>query len=222
MENQLKRGKECIGQEVYDCNNEKGIIIDQHTDGKKSIVTIQYEDGVEQIREKYYVSKEKFKKPYKDTIEENLLSGEWKYIPGFNNRYIINKEGKIQSTLGQYQGKILQPSKDTNGYPIIVLQKETGKANRKLCRIHSLMALTFLRPLQDGEEVNHIDGNKENNALYNLEIVSRKENNMKHLDLNQLGLSPTEIEILQNKCLEQNMTLKELLAKKIKEEVNIL
>ena len=42
--------------------------------------------------------------------------------------------------------------------------------------IYRLVVEAFIRPLQSKEEVNHIDGNKENDCLYNLEICSRTEN----------------------------------------------
>lgn len=42
--------------------------------------------------------------------------------------------------------------------------------------VHRLVAEAFLREMQPGEEVNHIDFDKKNNAVGNLEIVSRKNN----------------------------------------------
>ena len=48
MENQLNKGNECIGQVVYDSENNKGVIIDFFVEnGKKSKVVIKYEDGME-------------------------------------------------------------------------------------------------------------------------------------------------------------------------------
>ena len=178
MENKLNKGKDCIGQTVYDSEGNKGIIIDFFIENsKKSKVVIQYEDGTRHIREKYAVQKGAFKKPYLDDIETCLQSGQWKYIPNFNNRYIISKEGQIKSTTGVNKGKILTPSFDTNKYQIIGLQTDTGKKSRKLCRVHRLMAETFVRPLKENEEVNHINGNKSDNSISNLEITNRNSNN---------------------------------------------
>lgn len=217
MINQLNKGKACIGQIVYDSENNKGTIIDFFVeDSKKSKVIIQYEDGTQHIREKYAVQKGAFKKPYFDDIESCLQSG-WRYISGFNNRYIISKSGEIKSATGVNKGKILTPSIDSNGYQIIVLQTDTGKINRKLCRVHRLMATTFLRDLNDGEEVNHINGNKLDNSLSNLEIVDRKNNNKKYIDFIELGLSEEELAAIQQLCLQNNMTLKEYLLQKLKE-----
>ncbi len=89
---------------------------------------------------------------------------------------------------------MLSPSIDNNGYQIIVLQTGTGKSTRKLCRVHQLVANTFIRIPTKEEEVNHIDGNKLNNTIANLEIISRKSNNKKYIDFLELGLSKEELE----------------------------
>lgn len=221
MTNNLNKGKNCIGQTVIDSEGNQGIIIDFFIEGgKKSKVVIQYPDGTSHIREKYAVSKGTFKKPYIDDIDECLQSQNWRYIPGFNNRYIISNTGIIKSAQGINKGKILATSLDNGGYPIIGLQITEGRNNRQLCRIHRLMAITFLRELAAGEEVNHIDGNKQNNMLSNLEIVSRIDNNKKHLDLQSLGLTEQEIIKLQNLCLNQNITLKEFISQKLQGELS--
>ena len=217
MLNELKQGKNCIGQEVFDSEGNKGIITDFFVEGgKKSKVVIQYEDGTSHIREKYAVQKGTFKKPYLDDIDECLNNG-WKYIEGFNQQYIINKEGQIKSAFGVNKGRVLNPSVDNNGYQIIVLQTGTGKSTRKLCRVHQLVVNTFIRQVSTNEEINHIDGNKVNNTLANLEIVSRKSNNKKYIDFLELGLTEKELANIQEICLSNNITIKEYLLKKLKE-----
>ena len=216
MENKLEKGKACIGQKVIDTDGNEGVITDFFVEGgKKSKVVISYSDGTIQTREKYAVQKGTFRKPYFDDIEQCLSSGQWKYISGFNNRYIISKLGDIKSAQGINKGKLLSPTQDSNGYLIIGLQI-TDKQNRKLCRVHRLVVETFIREPQKGEEVNHIDGNKLNNTLANLEIISRASNNKKHLDLIELGLTEIEIEQIQDYCLNNNITIKEYLLQKLK------
>lgn len=220
MKNELKKGKNCIGQIVFDCDNNQGEIVDFFVEnGKKSKVIIKYTDGTEQVREKYAVQQGAFKKPYLDTIEKDLQSGNWRYIPSFNQRYIISKTGEIKSAQGVNKGKILSPSVDKGGYLMIVIAPTVGRSNRKLCRIHRLVASTFIRPIEDGEEVNHIDGNKQNNAISNLEIISREDNNKKYLDLKDLGLSQTEINEIEKYCLKNDITFKKYILQKIKGEI---
>lgn len=218
MENNLKKGKNCIGQKVIDTDGNEGIITDFYTEGKNSKVCIEYSDGTSQIRDKYAVKKGNFRKPYVDDIDECLASKKWKYIPKFNMRYIISERGEIKSAQGINKGKVLSPSIDTGGYYIIGLQVDKNRNNRKLCRVHRLVVETFLRIPSKNEEVNHIDGNKTNNNLSNLEIISRESNNKKYLDLLELGLSVEEIQNIQEICLEQKITIKEFLFKKIKGE----
>lgn len=79
------------------------------------------------------------------------------------------------------------------------------------------MANTFIRIPAKEEEVNHIDGNKLNNTLANLEIISRKSNNKKYIDFLELGLTEKELQEIQNLCLKNNITIKEYILKKIKE-----
>ena len=59
------------------------------------------------------------------------------------------------------------------------------------------MVETFLRDLNNGEEVNHINGNKLDNSISNLEIISRKSNNKKYIDFIELGLSEEELTAIQ-------------------------
>lgn len=219
--NDLKQGKNCIGQDVYDSEGNHGIITDFWTEnGSRTKVTIVYDDGTSHSREKYAVKKGTFKKPYKDDIENCLATGNWTYIPGFNNRYIISKDGEIKSAFGVNKGKLLSPSVNKQGYAMIALQTDTGKDNRKLIRVHTLVIESFVRKLQTGEEINHIDGNKTNNKLSNLEITTKESNNKKYLDLKEIGLTQQDIDKIYDICQEKNISLKNLIAKKLKEEAS--
>ena len=217
MINELKKGKECIGQQVIDTDGNAGIITDFFVEnGKKSKVVIIYPDGTTQTREKYAVQQGKFRKPFYDDIDNKIKSGDWKYIPGFQNRYIISKYGEIQSAFGVNKGKILAPAIDNNGYYIIVLQASQGRNGRRLCRVHRLVATTFLGFIDPEDEINHIDGNKQNNKLANLEIISKKANNKKYLDLIELGLTQKEIDDITEYCIKNNITIKEYILYKLR------
>lgn len=94
----------------------------------------------------------------------------WKTIPEFPG-YLLSSEGKVYS---EKSGKQLKCPKNGQGYPHCNLYVE-GKASTK--RVHKLMAEIFLQPAPGPKHViNHIDGDKTNNRIENLEWVTQKEN----------------------------------------------
>lgn len=96
---------------------------------------------------------------------------EWKSITIVNGTYEVSSLGNIRNNLGL----ILKAYKINSGYLAVKL-KYDGKRYHKL--IHRLVALAFLdNNLESTKlEVNHIDGNKLNNKLSNLEVVTSSEN----------------------------------------------
>lgn len=87
------------------------------------------------------------------------------------------KEYKVDSNgfiISKRDGTYMKPSKNHNGYLITTLIID-GK--RKSLPIHLAVAKTFLGDKSiDGLEVNHKDGNKENNNIDNLEWVTYSDN----------------------------------------------
>lgn len=101
---------------------------------------------------------------------------EWRPINGFEGLYEISSYGRVKSFKSHPSGKILKPNLDSNGYPKISLSKKGAK---KDTTVHRLVAEAYL-PRADGKTcVNHIDGNKANNRLDNLEWCTYSEN-IKH------------------------------------------
>ncbi len=70
------------------------------------------------------------------------------------------------------KGKLLKPSIDKYGYKKVVLTKN-GK--RKTYTVHRLVAMAFIPNPYSKKTVNHIDGNKLNNCVDNLEWATSKE-----------------------------------------------
>ena len=104
---------------------------------------------------------------------------EMKDIPGWEGLYACDTEGKIWS---YRTNKFLSPSKSKRGYLHVTFTKD-GK--RYDYRVHRLIAMTFLDNPENKEQVNHIDGNKLNNYLSNLEWCTGEEN-IEHAKLNHL------------------------------------
>lgn len=95
---------------------------------------------------------------------------EWKQIKGFEH-YEISNYGEVRNC----EGKILKASKAGAGYSKVNLWKD-GEKKQKY--IHRLVAEAFVPKPEKNVEVNHKDGDKNNNAVENLEWCSRSENLM--------------------------------------------
>jgi hypothetical protein len=112
----------------------------------------------------------------------------WKKIKEFDN-YEVSNYGNVRSinridNLGRIkQGKKLKKTKNKQGYEYVTLIKNGKKTNKT---VHRLVAFTFLSNKNNNLVVNHIDGNKENNNISNLEIITQKQN-IKHAWDNKLS-----------------------------------
>lgn len=94
---------------------------------------------------------------------------EWKPIKGFEGLYAISIDGVIKSLS---RNVVKAQSTNNWGYKTVSLFKD-GKHYHKF--VHRLIAETFIPPFC-GEQINHIDGNKSNNSVENLEWCVGSEN----------------------------------------------
>lgn len=124
----------------------------------------------------------------------------WKTIEGYTGLYEVSDRGVIRSITHDvmqvnvhgslmkrtYLGKELKPRKAKNGYYYVHLSRG---GLRKTVKNHRMVAETFLPNPDNKPCVNHIDGNKLNNSVNNLEWVTYLENS-EHAWENKLILSP--------------------------------
>ena len=114
------------------------------------------------------------------------MKEQWKQVPGFG-RYLVSNTGRVIST-ARGKAKELKPQQDAIGYLHYRLYPEDeslgsygpGRGKRpRLYKAHRLCLETFSPTLDTTLEVNHINGNKHDNRLSNLEWLS-KSDNLKH------------------------------------------
>jgi len=109
----------------------------------------------------------------------------WRPVDGYEGLYEVSNLGRVR-TLPKiwYNGKnhatkqskpsvLLKGSVTIYGYACVQLSKN-GRVHGKM--VHRLVADAFLPKTKDKNQVNHIDGNKINNKLQNLEWCTAKEN----------------------------------------------
>lgn len=93
----------------------------------------------------------------------------WKQVPNFT-KYEASDLGNVR----RIGGKVLKQINNGTNYMCVCLC-ENGKPKRLY--VHRIIAWTFLSETEL-PEVNHIDGNRQNNSLNNLEWVTRSENHI--------------------------------------------
>lgn len=92
----------------------------------------------------------------------------WKQIEGYNGKYEISSYGRVKSyAQDTINGKIKTGNRTKKGYLSILLYGENGE--KKWYPIHRLVAQAFIPNPNNYSQVNHIDENKENNHVENLE-----------------------------------------------------
>lgn len=99
----------------------------------------------------------------------------WKDVVGFEGRYMVSNLGNVKSCryFGHEGEHLMKLSKHHSGYLVVTLGK---RPERKQPTVHSLVAKAFIPNPHNLPAINHIDGDKANNNVTNLEWVTYKEN----------------------------------------------
>lgn len=111
---------------------------------------------------------------YGNHTPTNLPGEIWKDVKGYEGLYKVSNLGRVKKPMGSYD-IIMKPFIDSHGYWVATLSKN-DKANNYM--VHRLVADAFI-PNSDPEhkiQVNHIDGDKQNAKVENLEWVTPSEN----------------------------------------------
>ena len=111
---------------------------------------------------------------------------EWRTIFDFPN-YEVSNKGNIRSkeyndSLGHLRSsKKLKKQVNNCGYEYVILSSKEEK--HKTLTVHRIVAKTFIPNPEEKEDVNHIDGNKLNNNVNNLEWTTTQENIIKRYEI---------------------------------------
>ena len=94
----------------------------------------------------------------------------WKSIKGYEGLYEISSYGRVK---GLVHNIIRKQNTSTTGYFQIRLSKNGMPG---YYQVHRLIALAFIPNIEGKPHINHIDANKKNNNINNLEWVTPMEN----------------------------------------------
>lgn len=97
----------------------------------------------------------------------------WREIPSLGGRYEASENGDIRHVVNH---KIRRARKGKHGYMQMNFPLNDGTGKSKTMLIHRLIAETFIPNPNNYSEINHIDGDKTNNCIKNLEWCSRSYN----------------------------------------------
>lgn len=108
----------------------------------------------------------------------------WRAVPGFDGKYEVSSLGRVRSvdrrvhSRGGYQfrpGVVLSQMTDTYGYLQVPMHLPPRRWTMK---VHRCVALAFIPNPNGKPQINHIDGDKRNNRVENLEWVTAKEHGL--------------------------------------------
>lgn len=118
-------------------------------------------------------------------MKSELVKEVWKPVLGYEGLYEVSNFGRVKS-LGHYtyhsegclkwkKEHILKTERTKNGRERVRLYEEGGKTLKHL-QVHRLVWEAFNGTIPDGMQVNHIDERPWNNAVWNLNLMTPKEN----------------------------------------------
>lgn len=136
------------------------------------------------------------------------MEEEWRDIAGYEGLYQVSNFGRVKSLNFGRTGvqKVLKTQKYPNKYVKADL-RHNGTIHTK--SIHRLVAEAFIPNLENKSDVNHIDGDKHNNRVDNLEWATRSENmrHCKEILHKNAGRPPRPVKCLETGEIYENMHL---------------
>lgn len=109
------------------------------------------------------------------------MTEQWKDISGYEGLYQVSNKGRVRRLKKWNVGKmsfvddvaIQTPTDNGNGYQIVGLVKDRQRKNHY---VHRLVAEAFIEKKPKCNVINHLDHDRKNNVVSNLEWCTQKEN----------------------------------------------
>lgn len=128
----------------------------------------------------------------------------WLIVPGYEGKYEASNLGRVRSVSRYitnkhgsktlYRGVVLKQSESGNGYLHVSL------GDKNTVKVHQIVARAFIG--ESEKQINHIDGNKKNNHVDNLEYLTQSENALHAVGL---GLIKTGSDNHNSKLTQQQV-----------------
>jgi hypothetical protein len=137
----------------------------------------------------------------------------WKDVKGYEGLYKVSNFGRVK-TLYHGKERILKPYKAYNGYLLVNLWKDGKKKNY---RIHRLVYEAFVGiipkwiPTEKSDtklEINHKDEKRDNNCLWNLELITQRQNGEYGSRNKKISISMTNNVLTSKKVYQYTLDIK--------------
>lgn len=126
----------------------------------------------------------------------------WREIKGYEGTYWVSDKARVKNR----KGLILKQTPNTSGYLATRLCR--GNREYKWWFIHRLVALAFIPNPESKPDVNHKDGDKFNNAIENLEWVTKHENHIHRVYVLKRSMKPPKkIQCLESGKIYESISL---------------
>lgn len=161
------------------------------------------------LKETYGLSRDQAKKikhKVYNIYEKNIPIG-FKQLE-YSKPHAVSNNGTV---IHIRRREVIKSSLNHKGYPHVCLE------NKKTKTVHRIVAETFIPNPENKPQVNHIDGNKQNNNVDNLEWVTNKENAIHAVRIGLRTESDKKISLAMSGSKNHRAKLTEAEAKQIKD-----